>query len=75
VRQQVSDRLADGFQGICKSVDGQLADGRREQTPHLFEARQELTTFLALTTSQLKAEFDGLNQKKVLEPGSDPRAG
>jgi DNA recombination protein RmuC len=63
LRQQVTDRLADGFQGICKSVDGQLADGRREQTRHLFEARQELTSSLALTTSQLKAEFEGLNQK------------
>jgi DNA recombination protein RmuC len=63
LRQQVTDRLAEGFQGICKSVDGQLADGRREQTRHLFEARQELTSSLALTTSQLKAEFDGLNQK------------
>ena len=63
LRQQVTDRLADGFQGICKSVEGQLADGRREQTRHLFEARQELTSSLALTTAQLKAEFDGLNQK------------
>jgi DNA recombination protein RmuC len=63
LRQQVSDRLAEGFQGICKSVDAQLADGRREQTQHHFEARQELTSSLALTTAQLKAEFEGLNQK------------
>jgi DNA recombination protein RmuC len=63
LRQQVSDRLAEGFQGICKSVDGQLADGRREQTQHHFEARQELTSSLALTTAQLKQEFEGLNQK------------
>jgi DNA recombination protein RmuC len=63
LRQQVSDRLAEGFQGICKSVDGQLADGRREQTQHHFEARQELTSSLALTTAQLKKEFEGLNQK------------
>jgi DNA recombination protein RmuC len=63
LRQQVSDRLAEGFQGICESVEGQLANGRREQTQHLFDARQELTSALALTTSQLKTEFDGLNQK------------
>jgi len=63
LRQQVTDRLAKGFLEIRDSVDGQLANGRREQTQHHLEARKELTTSLASTTSQLKAEFDGLNQR------------
>src|SRR5947209_11895429 len=63
LRQQVTDRLAKGFQEIRDSVDGQLANGRREQTQHHLEARKELTGSLALTTSQLKAEFEGLNQR------------
>jgi DNA recombination protein RmuC len=63
LRQQVSDRLGKGFQEIRDSVDGQLANGRREQAQHHLEARKELTASLALTTSQLKAEFDGLNQR------------
>lgn len=63
LRQQVTDRLAKGFQEIRDSVDGQLANGRREQAQHHLEARKELTASLALTTSQLKGEFDGLNQR------------
>jgi DNA recombination protein RmuC len=63
LRQQVTDRLARGFQEIRDSVEGQLANGRREQTQYHLEARQELTSSLALTTSQLKTEFDCLNQK------------
>ena len=63
LRQQVTDRLAKGFLEIRDSVDGQLANGRREQTQHHLEARKELTGSLASTTSQLKAEFDGLNQR------------
>lgn len=63
LRQQVTDRLAKGFQEIRDSVEGQLANGRREQAQHHLEARKELTGSLALTTSQLKAEFDGLNQR------------
>jgi DNA recombination protein RmuC len=63
LRQQVTDRLARGFQEIRDSVEAQLANGRREQTQYHLEARQELTSSLALTTSQLKTEFDCLNQK------------
>ncbi len=63
LRQQVTDRLAKGFQEIRDSVDGQLANGRREQAQHHLEARKELTASLALTASQLKGEFDGLNQR------------
>ena len=63
LRQQVTDRLTEGFRDIRDSVDGQLANGRREQAQHHLEARKELTSSLALTTSQLKGEFDGLNQR------------
>src|SRR5947209_8380207 len=63
LRQQVTDRLAKGFQEIRDSVEGQLANGRREQAQHHLEARKELTSSLALTTSQLKTEFEGLNQR------------
>ncbi len=65
LRQQVSDRLEQGFSRIHNSVEEQLTCGRREQAEGLAGARTELTTSLALTTSQLKTEFDGLNQKTV----------
>src|SRR5437879_6465837 len=65
LRQQVSDRLEQGFSRIHNSVEEQLTCGRREQTDGLTGARTELTASLALTTSQLKTEFDGLNQKTV----------
>ena len=63
LRQQVSDRLGEGFQAIRSTVDQQMQAGRCEQAERLAEARTELTSSLALTTSQLKSEFDGLNQK------------
>jgi DNA recombination protein RmuC len=63
LRQQVTDRLGEGFQTIRNAVEQQLTSGRHEQTAGLSESRQELTRSLALTTTQLKAEFDGLNQK------------
>src|SRR5690242_6718616 len=63
LRQEVTDRLSQGFTEIRTTVEGQLAGGRQEQTQDLRQARTELTTALALTTSQLKAEFDTLNQK------------
>jgi DNA recombination protein RmuC len=65
LRQQVADRLIDGFSNIRSAVESQLQAGRKEQSERLAEARTELTTSLALTTSQLKSEFDGLNQKTV----------
>ncbi len=63
LRQQVADRLSDGFTAIRGSVEEQMSAGRREQSDRLKEARTELTSSLALTTSQLKSEFDGLNKK------------
>lgn len=65
LRQQVSDRLGDGFSGIRSTVEEQMKAGRREQTDGLAGARTELTNSLALTTSQLKSAFDSLNQKTV----------
>src|SRR5437870_6696330 len=63
LRQEVTDRVSSGFREIRDSVEGQLAGGRREQTQHLLDARTELTSSLALTTAQLKTEFESLNQK------------
>ncbi len=63
LRQGVIDRLTQGFTEIRTAVETQLAGGRREQTQDLRQAREELTNSLALTTSQLKSEFDNLNQK------------
>ena len=65
LRQQVADRLRDGFSDIRTGVESQLQAGRKEQSERLTEARIELTGSLALTTSQLKSEFDNLNQKTV----------
>ena len=63
LREGVTDRLTQGFNEIRSSVEAQLSGGRREQTQDLRGARTELTTSLALTTSQLKVEFEHLNQK------------
>jgi DNA recombination protein RmuC len=63
LRQQFADRLTSGIREIRDSVEEQLAGGRREQTQHLRDARTELTSSLALTTAQLKTEFESLNQK------------
>jgi DNA recombination protein RmuC len=63
LRQQVADRLGDGFSAIHGVVEQQMLAGRREQSEGLKDARTELTASLALTTSQLKSEFDSLNQK------------
>jgi len=63
LRQQVADRLGEGFNAMRGAVEDQMLAGRREQAQRLAEARTELTSSLALTTSQLKTEFDNLNQK------------
>lgn len=63
LRQQVADRLEQGFSRIRAAVEEQLTCGRREQMEGLTGARIELTQSLALTTLQLKNEFDTLNQK------------
>lgn len=63
LRQEVTDRLSSGFREIHKAVEQQLAGGRQEQAQDMRAARSELTSSLAMTTSQLKTEFEGLNQK------------
>ena len=65
LRQQVADRLEEGFSRMRGAVDDQLTAGRREQSERLKEARSELTQSLTMTTLQLKAEFDSLNQATV----------
>jgi DNA recombination protein RmuC len=65
LRQQVADRLGDGFSSIRNGVEEQMKAGRHEQAGRLAEARTELTSSLALTTSQLKSEFDNLTQKTM----------
>ena len=60
---QVADRLGDGFSSIRSVVEEQMKAGRQEQSERLSDVRTELTTSLALTTSQLKSEFENLNQK------------
>jgi DNA recombination protein RmuC len=63
LRQQVTDRIQQGFSEIRSSVEQQLAAGREEQTRRSLEARSELTGSLVLTTQQLKAEFQSLSQQ------------
>ena len=63
LRQQISDRLADGFLGVRNSVEVQMKAGREEQAARLAETRSELAGSLAMTTSALKSEFDRLNQQ------------
>lgn len=63
LRQQVTDRLADGFSGLRNVVEGQMKAGRQEQSERLAETRTELAGALAITTSALKSEFDRLNQQ------------
>src|SRR5438045_2922365 len=50
LRQQVTDRIQQGFSEIRGAVERQLASGREEQTRRLAEARSELTSSLLLTT-------------------------
>ena len=63
LRQQVTDRLTDGFSTVRTAVEDQMKAGRQEQAERLAETRAELTGSLALTTSALKSEFDRLNQQ------------
>jgi len=63
LRQQVTDRLAEGFSGLQTAVEGQMKAGRREQSERLAETRTELAGALAMTTAALKSEFDRLNQQ------------
>jgi DNA recombination protein RmuC len=63
LRQQVTDRIQQGFSEIRAGMEQQLTAGREEQTRRLAEARSELTGSLLLTTQQLKVEFQSLNQQ------------
>jgi DNA recombination protein RmuC len=63
LRQQVADRLGDGFSSVRATVEEQMKAGRREQSERLLETRGELTSSLALTTASLKTDFDRLNQQ------------
>src|SRR6266403_3964638 len=63
LRQQVTDRIQQGFSEIRSSVEQQLAAGREEQTRRLAEARSEMAGTLLLTTQQLQTEFQKLNQQ------------
>jgi DNA recombination protein RmuC len=63
LRQQVTDRIQQGFSEIRTSVEQQLAAGREEQNRSLADGRRELTSSLLVTTQQLKTEFQGLNQQ------------
>ena len=63
LRQQVADRLGEGFLQVRSAVEDQMKAGRREQAERLEATRGELANSLALTTSALKSEFDRLNQQ------------
>src|ERR1700732_4031314 len=63
LRQQVTDRIQQGFSEIRSSVEQQLAAGREEQNRSLSDGRSEMTSSLLLTTQQLKIEFQSLNQQ------------
>src|ERR1022692_2101139 len=63
LRQQVTDRIQQGFSEIRSSVEQQLAAGREEQNRSLSDGRSEMTSSLLLTTQQLKSEFHSLNQQ------------
>ena len=63
LRQQVTDRIQQGFSEIRGALEQQLASGREEQTRRLAEARTEMAGSLLLTTQQLQLEFQKLNQQ------------
>jgi DNA recombination protein RmuC len=63
LRQQVTDRIQQGFSEIRSSVEQQLTAGREEQNRSLADGRSEMTSSLLLTTQQLKVEFQSLNQQ------------
>ena len=63
LRQEVADRLGEGFRLMHDAVEDQMKMVRDEQATRLSDSRKELRDSLALTTSQLKTEFDQLNLK------------
>src|SRR5215471_16093589 len=63
LRQQVTDRIQQGFSEVRTSMEQQLASGREEQSRRLADARSELSSSLLLTTQRLQSEFQNLNQQ------------
>jgi DNA recombination protein RmuC len=63
LRQQVTDRLSDGFSAVHSAMEAQMKAGRQEQAERLAEARAELAGSLAITTAALKSEFERLSQQ------------
>src|SRR6202161_61421 len=63
LRQQVTDRIQQGFSEIRSSVEQQLAAGRGEQNRSLSDGRRAFANSLPVTTQQLKNEIQGLNQQ------------
>ncbi|HVM91604.1 MAG TPA: DNA recombination protein RmuC [Terriglobales bacterium] len=63
LREQVKDRIQQGFSEIRGAVEQQLKEGREEQNRSLADGRRELTGSLLVTTQQLKAEFQAMNQQ------------
>src|SRR5580658_8357356 len=63
LRQQVTDRIQQGFSEIRSSVEQQLAAGREEQNRSLSEGRSEMTTSLLLTTQSLDSIRDRVDSK------------
>jgi DNA recombination protein RmuC len=69
LKQQVADRLADGFSGIRGTVEEQMKAGRTEQAERLRETRDELTKSLtgALDTLSKRTTEAAENLKKGVE--------
>ncbi|MGB9196145.1 MAG: DNA recombination protein RmuC [Terriglobales bacterium] len=63
LREQVKDRIQQGFSDIRAAVEQQLKEGREEQNHSLADGRGEMTRSLLLTTQQLKSEFQTMNQQ------------
>ena len=65
LRQQVTDRIQQGFSEIRCSVEQQLTAGREEQNRSLADGCGEMTRSLLLTTQQLKVEFQNMSQQSA----------
>src|SRR2546428_13952253 len=60
LRQEVTDRLGEGFKEIRNSVEAQLTGGPRGRTPGLPQPRAGMTDSLALTPPQPTSRFETL---------------
>ena len=66
LRQQVTDRIQQGFSEIRSSVEQQLAAGREEQNRSLSDGRSEMT--------ELASADHAATEKRISEPESADRA-